>query len=168
MSTRRTATLSLVAGLAIAAFAGCGSDEPETGTDAFCEQVAPLANLGRQLESPEADLDRLSGDVNNLVTVSPIAVRPSVETIAGALATMVSAAEASGEEGSAALAAGFAAIEGERGALERASEVVESYTERECGIDLTPDATDSTTAPEASPSGEGSDSSLPAEPSGNP
>lgn len=146
MTTRRTGTLALAAGLALAALAGCGSDETVQGTDVFCEQISPLTNLGRQLESPEADLNQLASDVTSLVSVSPTAVRPSVETIAGALTTVASAAEDSGEEGAAALAAGFAAIEGDREALERASEVVEGYTARECGIDLTPDATGSTTS----------------------
>lgn len=161
MTTRRTGALTLAAALALTALAGCGSDEPEGGTNAFCEQIAPLTNLGQQLESPDADLNQLSSDLTSLVDVAPTAVRPSVETIAGALTTMASAAEASGEEGAAALAAGFAAIEGDRGSLERASEVVEGYTQRECGLDLTSESPGSTAPTPAPDSTVATDSSEP-------
>lgn len=168
MTTRRTGALTLAAALAITALAGCGSDEPEGGTNAFCEQIAPLTNLGQQLESPDADLNQLSSDVTSLVDVAPTAVRPSVETIAGALTTMASAAEASGEEGAAALAAGFAAIEGDRESLERASEVVEGFTERECGLDLTPESTGSTTPTDSTPAPDPTVATDSSEPAGIP
>ena len=133
--------------------AGCGSDQeqPEPGVDAFCERIAPLASLASNLESADPDLDGLTEDVRNAAAVAPPAVQPSIETIASALATMSQAAAASGEEGQAALAAAFAAIEGEREALERASDVVEGYAERECGVDLSPGDAGETGSSDAPP-----------------
>lgn len=123
---------------------GCGGEEaqPEPGVDAFCERIAPLASLSGDLESDDPDLGGLARDVADAAAVAPPAVQPSIETIASALRTMTEAAAASGEQGQAALAAAFAAIEGERAALERASDVVEGYAARECGVDLTPGDTD--------------------------
>ena len=136
------ATASLGLTLVVGAV-GCSGEasQPEASVDAFCERIAPLANLANDLESGDPDLGRLADDVGDAAAVAPTAVRPSVEAIADALATMTEAAASSGEEGQAALAAAFSAIEGERAALERASDVVEGYAERECGVDLTPEAT---------------------------
>ena len=144
MNRHALATVATAA-LTLSLLVGCSSDEQSASSpDVFCEQLAPLADLGGQLQTTDADLAGLAQQVNGLVAVAPVAVRPSVETIASALATMASAAEASGEEGPAALAAAFAAIEGDREALERASEVVEGYANRECGFNLSPDSSEVT------------------------
>lgn len=153
---RRWRPLAATLGVALIVAAGCGGEEaqPEPGVDAFCERIAPLANLASDLESGDPDLEGLADDVRDAAAVAPAAVQPSIETIASALTTMNEAASASGEEGQAALAAAFSAIEGERAALERASDVVEGYAERECGVDLTPEDPVDPATSEATPDGD--------------
>lgn len=152
MTARRIVILAAATALTASVLAGCGGDDtPEASADTFCEQLAPLADLGQILQSGEADLEALAGEVSRLAAVAPQAVQPSVQSIAEALGTMAEAAAASGEEGAAATAVGFAAIEGDRESLERASAVVEGYAERECNISLVPDrttTTDSTVPPQ--------------------
>lgn len=140
--------------LVLAFLAGCGGeatsdsgssssssgDASSPAVEAFCERLAPLADLGGQLQLPDVDLADLADQLGELAAGAPTAVKPSVDTIAAALATMASAAEASGEEGAAANAAAFAAIEGEIEALDRASSTVEGYASRECGFNLSGNA----------------------------
>jgi len=148
ITSRRLAALALAIGIVTPGLSACGGESAEPGVDAFCTQIEPLTNLGSQLAADDDDLAGLAEQLEDLVAVAPVAVEPSVRTIADAVATMASAAEASGEQGPAALAAAFAAIEAQQAELERASEVVEGFALRECGIDLTPDDGGDTTSSE--------------------
>ena len=141
MTARHAGPLALA--LALGLLVGCGGgDAPQASVPSFCTKVAPLADLGGQLASPEADLAALATQVRDLAAVAPPEIRPSVETIANAVTTFADAVKASGASGDEALAAGSAAIAGETAKLNQASQAVEDYTARECGIDLTPGDSD--------------------------
>jgi hypothetical protein len=139
---RLAACCCVVAGLA----AACSDDAPQRSVAGFCDAAAELEDVESLVASLDhADVAAAAEAFDHLADVAPDEVRADAEVLRDAIASLADAMEVAPADPEAAVEEALRDPVLSQAAVEVAGEAVEGYAAANCGIDLTPESTTSTT-----------------------
>lgn len=128
--SRLLATPMVIAVLSL----GCSSTD--ASPEAFCAKLAELGDLSITLDGDATVLEAASQELTELADVAPDEVKPSVQVLSNALATMGRAAAEAGTDSAGSLDAALGALAPDIAVIETASDNVDAYAEQNCQISL--------------------------------
>lgn len=155
---RRLATIICTATVAVAALAGCGSDDGDddkadaSGGGDYCSQVKDMQDDYSDLQSTEATLDQvgdLSERMDGIADVAPSDVQKPWQHNADALSSMTQALDDAGIDGETPLSEAMQdkkaqqalmSADVDTASLTKDSKTIATQVKDECDIDITSDS----------------------------